>query len=349
MNLQTLRTGRLALGVTTAVAVSYGVSWPLSYMAPLFTVMFLAGPAWITWKAAVKILILLGISLFIGVFISEFMLNYPLLCVPAYALFFFLIYYSDTPSSPPMVSLFMTLGITMIPIMSFSGAGLAHMLSLFLMVNMAVGMFFAWIFHSLLPDRRSIRAHQSAAKKSVPPPQTVPERERVRLAMVSTIVASSAVFIFFSFNLSQYSLAMLFICIMAGTPNKNASVAVMKANSLATLIGGIAVIIAYNLLVVVPTYPFLVCLTLCYAVFFSGKIYEGGPRAAAYSSGFTTFLVLLGSSTGVDNTAVAGFYLRIVQILFAGLFTVLALMVVEHLLRPRSRRFRFLSSKQADS
>jgi hypothetical protein len=51
--------------------------------------------------------------------------------------------------------------------------------------------------------------------------------------------------------------------------------------------------------------------------------------------GLTTFPALLGSSTGVDKTAAGDFYLRIAQILFAGLFTIYALMIVEHLLRPR--------------
>jgi len=82
VSLQTLRTLRLALGVTAAVAVAYGYSWPLSYLVPLLAVLFLAGPAWITWGAAVKVLILLAVSLLIGVFISEFLLHFPLLCIP---------------------------------------------------------------------------------------------------------------------------------------------------------------------------------------------------------------------------------------------------------------------------
>lgn len=345
LSLQKLRTGRLSLGVTTAVMISYGVGWPLSFLAPIFTVMFLAQPGWLGWNAAAKILILLCVSLLAGVFISEFLLNYPLLCVPVYGLLFFLIYYNDTPSSPPMVSLFMTLGIAMIPILSFAGEGVAPLVALFLMVNMAAGMFFAWFFHSLLPEQIIQQPGQAAPAKSPPEAPAVPEKERIRLAMVSTIVASSAVIIFFSLNLVQYALAMFLICVMAGTPNQNASIQVVKANSLATLIGGIAAIIAFNLLVAVPTYLFLICLTLCFSIFFSGKIYAGGPYSAAYGSGFTTFLILLGSSTGADKTAAADFYLRIAQILLAGLFTIYALMIVERLLRPRSWRLPTIFSR----
>ena len=62
LSLQNLRTARLAIGVTTAVMVGYGVGWPLSFLAPIFTVMFLAQPAWLGWTSAIKILILLGFS-----------------------------------------------------------------------------------------------------------------------------------------------------------------------------------------------------------------------------------------------------------------------------------------------
>ena len=104
------------------------------------------------------------------------------------------------------------------------------------------------------------------------------------------------------------------------------------------MIGGVAVIVAYNLLVVSPPYLFMVFLVLLFSLLFSERIYSDSPLAPAFQSGFTTFLVLLGSSTGGTDAASSDFYLRIAQILFAGLFTVLGLVLVEHLLRPRAKR-----------
>jgi hypothetical protein len=92
----------------------------------------------------------------------------------------------------------------------------------------------------------------------------------------------------------------------------------------------VAVIIAFNLLVAVPKFWFLLILCFAVALIFSQRIMAGKPSSAAWSSGFTTFLVLLGSSTGVDSSASSNFYLRIAQVLFAGLFCILAIVVVEH-------------------
>ena len=345
MTLQTVQILRMTIGLTTAVAVSYGLAWPLNFIAPLFAVIFLIFPVWIGWKKAAMLLVMLSGCLFIGLVISEYFLNFPLLCVPLYGLLFFFIYYNDTPSAPPVATMFMTLGITIVPIMGLSGAGLAHLIAIALLFNMGVGLVFAWVFHTIIPNSLAPASPQAqAAKKSEPPP-TPSREERIRLALVSTIVALTAVTLFFALNLSAYAFAMIQICFMAGSPNANASFQAMKGNALACLIGGVAIIIVYNLLTAVPTYIFLVAITLCFAFLFSRQIYGDGPMAKAFISGLTTFLVLLGTSTMADTAASTNFYLRIAQILFAGLFTVAGLVLVEHLLRPGKLRKRVALSK----
>lgn len=342
MQTQTVRILRMTLGVTTAVALSYGLAWPLYFITPIFTAVFLTIPVWIGWRMAYQLLARLLFALFIGLIISEYLLSFPLLCVPLYGLLFFYIYLNDTPSAPPMSTLFMTLGVTMVPILGLSGGAVSHLVAGGILFNMAGGLFLAWVFHKLVPDSLASKSRQAPPAKKPDQPAIPPRRERARLALVSTLVALSAVVIFFSLNLAQYGLAMVYICFWAGTPNTNASLQVMKQNALACSIGGLAIILAFNMLVAIPTYLFLLAVVLAFSLFFSRKIFEGGPYAAAFNSGFTTFLVLLGSSTGIDKTASANFYIRIAQVLFAGLFTIIALMVIEHLLRPAKRRRRLM-------
>ncbi|WP_319549034.1 DUF2955 domain-containing protein [Desulfogranum marinum] len=340
MNVTTVKIVRMTAGLTAAVAVSYGIAWPLSFVTPIFAAIFLLFPVWIGWEMAVQLIGRLVFSLFIGLIISEYLLVFPLLCILILGILLFYIYYNDTPAAPPMATLFMTIGVIMVPIMGLSGAQLSHMIAIGLLFNMTCGLFFAWLFHRLIPDSLAAqKAGGPAAAKPPPPPETTPE-ERARLALTSTLVALSAVAFFFSFNLAQYALAMLYICLMAGTPSTVASFQVMKANSLATCIGGAAMIVAFNLLVAVPTYMFLLLVVCLFAYLFSVKIFTGGAHAAAFTSGLTTFLVLLGSSTGVDKEASINFYLRIAQVLFAGLFTIVALRVVDHILRPKRKRIK---------
>jgi len=342
MTLQNVQTLRLVMGTWTAVALAYAAAWPMYFIMPVFTVMFLSMPIpWFGWKMAGQLLFRLAFSLMVGLVISEFLLDFPLICIPVYGLLLFFIYYNDTPSAPPMAILFMTLGITIVPVMGLQSSLGSHVISAGLLFNMALGLIFTWLFHGLIPNSMAKLSPAPQVKKPTAlAPVSVPKQERARLAFVSTLVALLAITIFFSLNLSQYALAMIQICFMAGSPGTNSSIQAMKGNALATCIGGIAIIIAFNLLVAVPAYSFLMAVTLYFSFLFGQQIFSGKPLAKAFASGFITFLVLLGSSTGIDQVASTNFYLRIAQILFAGLFSVAALILVEHLLRP-GRKFRF--------
>ncbi len=345
MTLQSVLILRMTLGVTTAIGFCYAIAWPLYFVAPLFATIFIVFPAWIGWRMAVQLLLRLSFSLLIGLIISEYFLIFPLFCIPMYGLILFYIYYNDTPTAPPLSTMFMTLGVTMVPIMGLSGAGVSHFIAMALLFNMAAGLVFAWLAHTLIPASLVRQTAQApAAKKPALPPQPS-RKERVRLALVSTIVALTAVTIFFSLNLTSYAFAMIQICFMAGSPSANASFQAMKANALACFIGGIAIIIVYNLLIAVPTFQFLIVVNLCFVLLFSKKIYGGGPLAKAYISGLTTFLILLGTSTMADTAASTNFYLRIAQILFAGLFAVAGIILVERLLRPGIIRKRLALAK----
>jgi DUF2955 family protein len=338
MTLQTVQTLRLAFGVWTAIAVAYGVAWQLSFIAPLFTTIFLVFPVWIGWKMAAQLQIRLSYSLLLGLLISEFLLDFPIICILVYGLLFFFIYYNDTPLAPPFAAMFMTIGITIVPIMGLAGAGLPQFIAISLFVNLGLGLVFAWLFHILMPNSLATQNPQAPAARKPPPPPLLPREERIRQALTSTIVALTAIIVFFSFNLVAYAFAMIQICFMVGAPHANASAQALKDNALACCIGGVAMIVVFNLLVAVPTYLFLLALTLLCTLFFSKQMFAGTPMSKAYMSGLTTFLVLLGTSTMVDKIAAINFYLRIGQILFAGLFAIAGLLLVGYLLHPERRR-----------
>ena len=70
---------RLSLGATISVAVSYGAAWPLYFVVPLFTVIFLSLPIpWMGWKMAFQIMRRLAVALLCGLLVSEFLLPFPL-------------------------------------------------------------------------------------------------------------------------------------------------------------------------------------------------------------------------------------------------------------------------------
>ncbi len=346
MTLQTVQTLRLAFGVWAAIAVSYGMAWQLSFITPLFATIFLLFPAWIGWRMAVQLIGRLSFSVLLGLLISEFLLDFPLICIMVYGLLFFFIYYHDTPLAPPFAAMFMTIGITIVPIMGLAGYGLPQFIALALVVNFVLGLVFAWIFHNIMPNTLAKQVPQAQAAQKPPPPTLPPREERIKQALTSTVVALIAVVIFFSFNLIAYAFAMIQVCFMVGAPSAKASADALKDTALSCCIGGLAIIVVFNLLVAVPTFPFLLAVTLLCILFFSKQMFAGTAMSKTYVSGLTTFLVLLGTSTTVEKVASINFYLRIGQILFAGLFAIGGLLLVGYLLDPDRRRILSLSFKR---
>jgi len=347
MTLQTVQTLRLAFGVWAAIAVAFGMAWQLSFLAPLFATIFLLFPVWIGWKMAMQILLRLCFSLLLGLLISEFLLDFPSICILVYGLLFFFIYYKDTPLAPPFAAMFMTIGITIVPMMGLAGAGLPQFIAIALLVNLGLGLVFAWLFHTLMPNSLATQTIPAPAGPKPPPPTLPPREERIKQALTATIVALTAVIIFFSFNLVAYAFAMIQICFMVGAPSANASAQALKDTAISCCIGGLAIIIVFNLLVAVPTYPFLLALTLLCTLFFSRQMFAGTALSKTYISGLTTFLVLLGTSTMVEKVASINFYLRIAQILFAGLFAIAGLLLVGYLLHPDRRKLLSFSLQRS--
>ena len=338
MTLQTVHTLRLAFGVWAAIAVAYGMAWQLSFISPLFATIFLLFPAWVGWKMALRLIQRLSLSLLLGLFVAEFLLDFPAICIMVYALLFFFIYYNDTPLAPPFAAMFMTIGITVVPIMGLAGVGLPQFIALALLANFGIGLVFAWVFHTIMPSSLAKQLPQAQAAQKPAPPTLPPREERIKQALTSSIVALMAVVVFFSFNLVAYAFAMIQICFMVGAPSANASAQALKDTALACCIGGLAIIVVFNLLVAVPTYPFLLLVTLLCTLFFSKQMFAGTAMSKTYISGLTTFLVLLGTSTMVEKVASVNFYMRIAQILFAGLFAIGGLLLVGYLLNPDRRR-----------
>lgn len=338
MTLQTVQTLRLAFGVWAAIAVAYGVAWQLSYITPIVATIFLLFPGWIGWKMALQYIGRFSFSLLLGLLIAEFLLSFPVICILVYGLVFFFLYYHDTPLALPFATILMTIGITLVPIMGLAGVGLPQFIALSFLINLGFGLVFAWIFHILMPNTLAKQPPQAQAAKKPAPPQLPPREERIRQALTSTIVALTAVIIFFSLNLVAYAFAMLQICFMVGASSAKASAQVLKGTAISCCIGGLAIIIVFNLLVAVPTYSFLLLVTLLCTLFFSRKIFAGTAMSKIYIPGLITFLVLLGNSTVVEKVASINFYLRIGQILFAGLFAVSGLLLVGYLLHPDRRK-----------
>lgn len=161
---------------------------------------------------------------------------------------------------------------------------------------------------------------------------TVPvqsERTRFISAGKKILVIMPVLILFFVFNWTNALLVLIFITILSMNPafaSKKAGLALIVAN----LGGGIAAIVAYNLLTVVPNLIFLGLLTLLTGFIFGEKLFSHQPASALFGTAFSTFLLILGNVTSFIGEAGEMVWTRILQLGIVVVYLVLAFFLVNH-------------------
>lgn len=120
---------------------------------------------------------------------------------------------------------------------------------------------------------------------------------------------------------------LIFITILSMQPSFNykAGVAMILGN----LLGGIFAILAYELVVMVPFYPYFLLLVLAISLYFASILFSKSPKAPLFGMGFSTFLLITGQSVSSTSNAGGEVWLRVLMIMIAVLYVVVAFRILE--------------------
>ena len=94
----------------------------------------------------------------------------------------------------------------------------------------------------------------------------------------------------------------------------------------------------YQLLVIMPSFAFLLLLTLLAGLLFGARAFSDRPTAKLFSMAYTTLLLVIASVTAGgsgDDGAGSKVYTRVTQIIVAVVWVVLASGVADRFLRRR--------------
>jgi len=309
------------------MAVAMGFDWPLSFLTPVLTLSLLASPApRPTLKMGFGFVLMIAIAGYVGLMVGRMFLPYPLVFIPFVGLLLFRIYYAKGGSLPPLLILWLLIALLLIPLMMMQSHALANMIAYNLVISGAATLIVVWISYALLPDRVDGEINNVAVVK--PPVPTT--EERYKTAVDSTIVVFPALVLFYFFQLSGALLILIMIALLSMQPGFAKDFKGGKALIIGNTIGGIAAIFFYELLVMIPEYVFLLVLTLLAGLMFGSSLFSGKPKAALYGMAFSTLLLVIGSTTGSTGEADTKVYTRIIQIMAAVIYVVVAFGLLEH-------------------
>jgi hypothetical protein len=308
---------RLALGVTISVALAYGIEWPLAFLFPVLTAVFLSLPLPMpSLKAGLHNMMHSLLAFGIGLVFSLVFINYPIAYILMLGLVLFQLYYYLNRGGSFWFTLMSMLAILLLPMLANTAEGLATGLALGFIGTSWLTMIMVWFSHMLVPD--SVRG------KLPPRPGFQPGYSAVaaKTALKSTVVIVPLASLFIVFDLMDFLLVMIFSAIFILKPELSKGREAGQNSLISTILGGLAAWMFYWLIVAVPQYHFFVVLMFFTTLVFGMNIFSGKPTAKYYGSALSALLVLIDGSMGADADFASLFVQRIALIVLAVIYIV---------------------------
>jgi hypothetical protein len=307
-----------------------GANYTLSYITPVLALGFLApGVPPVSVRAGAGFVLTLLIATFAGLVFSRLFLGYPLVFLPLLALALLHLYY--TIYIKPVFKIYLMVSLVVIPMISMLSFKLGAAVAINLVLNAIIAILLIWIIFLIFPYGKASYILKTKLNAHVPSP-----RERFVTAMNTVIVVTPLLILFFVFQWTGSMLVLIFVMLLSMNPVAT-SFKTGLALIIANLAGGIAAMMVFELLVIVPEFIFLILLTLLMGFFFGKRLFSVQPFAKLYGTAFSTFLLVLGSVTTMEGNAGEKVWSRLFQIGMAVTYLVIASGLLNHFTQSRKK------------
>lgn len=310
---------RLALGTALSLASSQIVAWPLSFLAPVFTLVLLATPLPApTLKSSIKLVLALLLPLLLGALVLlPFLEHMRPVGVLLVALALFYSFYFTSRGGAAVLGTFMTMGLTLVVTIGSVSIDVLSAVAQGLALGAIFGLLFVSLAHAVLPDLRP-GAQGGKAAVDAPIPSKPGLKEARRKALRALIITFPVTFLFLLSSASvSYIAVMIKVAAMGQQASVDSSREMGRSMLESTLWGGLGAIIAWQVLSIWPALLLYTLLIALAGLLFGPRIFQGQgmhPRFSMWSYAYLTLIVVLApallDSQG-GSAAGAAFYSRL--------------------------------------
>lgn len=312
---------RLSLGTSLCLLFSQLAAWPLSFIAPVLTLLILALPLPApTLKMGMGFVVALMAPMLGGMLLLPFLDHARWAGIGLVTLALFYSFYYTARGGSPVLGTFMTIGLTLVVTIGSVNAEVLLFLVQGLGICAAVGLFFVWIAHAVLPDL-PVPAAAQAAQKPAKARVDLAEARRDAFRSMLIVWPLALIFLFMSASAS-YTVVMIKVASMGqqASTDKSRDMGVSLLQS--TFWGGVGALAGWYLLGIWPSLLFWTLLVAVAGLVYGRWIFQGAamhPKFSMVSYAFLTMMVILAPAV-LDSSgdAASAFYTRL------GLFVLIA-------------------------
>ena len=307
---------RLAFGTSLCLLVSQVVNWPLGFIAPVLTLTLLGlpFPAPGLKKGIVFVAAILA-PMLLGLWLVPLLQHARWAGIILVALALYYSFYYTARGGSAALGTFMTIGLTVVVTIGSVNGDILILLIQSLGINAAISMLFVWIAHAALPDLPAVRA-AAQQKRPAPPVPNLPEARRKALRSLLVVLPLALLFLFISGS-PAYTVVMIKVASMGQQASVDTSREMGRSMFASTFWGGLAAVVAWNLLSLWPSLVFYTLLVGLAGLLFGRRMFQGMavyPDFSKWSYAYLTLIVLLAPAvldSPVSSSADSAFWTRL--------------------------------------
>ncbi len=338
MDIATVRILRMALATALSMWFSQAVNWPMSFIAPVFTMFILALPLpAMSFKNGIKFIIVLVGCAYAGLALLPFILNQRMVGIGLLTVALFHSFYFTARGGSPILGGFATVGLALTT--SIGTVSIDAVLGVLngLTLGAIFGISFVWIGHAILPDScaRMEKAQTPAAKPEPQQPELAAARRSAWRSL--SIVMPIIIWFLMSSTSASYAAVMIKVSSMGQQAGIDQTRQAGKSLLLSTFIGGVGAIIGWQVLSVWPSLVVYTLLIGLAGLVLGARIFTGPgmhPKGATWSYGFLTMIIVLAPAVLDGQTgasADAAFWSRLNMFILATLYAIGAVFIFDTL------------------
>jgi len=325
---------RLSLGTAVCLLFSQSVSWPLSFIAPVLTMMILALPLPpLGLKKGIGFIVALILPMVSGMALLPLLMHARWAGILLVGLALFFSFYYTARGGSPVLGTFMTIGLTLVVTVGSVSPDVMIFLVKDLALCAVVALAFVWLAHLLLPDPPRDPAHAPLKMPKPPVPNAVEVRRRA-LRSLFVVLPLALVFMFVSGS-PAYTVVMIKTAALGQQASTDRSRDMGRSLLASTLWGGMAAVIGWYALRIWPSLTFYTLLIALAGLWFGRGIFQGpavGPKFSMWSYAFLTMLVILGPAvldSPVSSDAGSAFWSRLWLIVLVAVYGTITVRVFD--------------------
>lgn len=323
---------RYVLGSCFILGITSLMNYDLAYLTSVLALGYMApGAKPLTFKQGGGFVLILAIITGITVIFTELFLDYAMVFMPLLLLSLMWLYYTN--KLPMMVKLFSLVSLVIIPFVSIDSSAIGSYVAARLVFNALMAIILSQLVFKVFPLCEADIPFEKKKKEE----EQQSEVQRFKYAVNIILILLPVLLLFYMFKLSSSTLVLTFIAILSISPalsNPKVGLVMIVAN----ILGGVFGILAYRLLTIVPNFIFMMMIALSIGLFFGGRLFSDSKYAGIYGSGFSTFLLILGSVTSSDAEAGSKVWSRVIQISIAVSYVVIAFGILNHIVNSRKEK-----------